>query len=674
MFGLSRRGLLTGLAYAAARPAAGAGAPQSSHADPLLRHYTSVQAFGAKGNGVADDTRAIRAAIAAAPPGGTVWFPPGTYNVSKTLELRPGTTYRGSNPQSSVIRQANGANLVAVFADQNFLQNRLQTTSGVQIEDLGIDGNAGPAHRPHNKSGHGIVLMTDRCLVRHVNVSNTPQAGIVLTAQNASGTIVNDNAVENRIADCTIDSPGLYGVWIRDAQTPKHHSNNLGRQTDGYLLNNIVKDCNGAWAMRIDRAAGWFIANNHVYHCAGNGIYMDHVAGTYFYCNEVDKFGLTESPPGSYYGVLCHFVMGRFRPSIFIGNVCATYEGKFPKNLYTYYEFDSDQYGQSNVVLVGNVTHNDPFGPPGKTPTASSAYESTAFTYKTQPGGTLGVSKAANANAGALTFESVPSDAHVQFGAPPPRTPITSALVGGVAGGAAVGGIGMAARSRQAREQVTKLLGSDRPDSRGRSKAPKARIDVIETLSRWEIDPLDFAPAAGTIHLTYFVPFQDVEVTQITSATGNRAAAGATLCRVGVYEVLEDGGLELLGATRNGAGRFWVVPHSITTVDLTPQLGPLPLLLEAGKPYAYGEIQVGGSPATRVGKVGNPALMALEPRGSASYPGYWDLPSSLPPPSEANASGLQLYARLTGGGPAGHDKHDSSLTGPAHPRLEHDHA
>src|SRR5258708_2136136 len=183
MFGLSRRGLFTGLAYAAARPAAA--------------------------------------------------LPPGTYNVSKTLELRPGTTYRGSNPQSSVIRQADGANLVAVLADQNFLQNRRQTTSGVQIEDLGIDGNAGPAQRPHNRSGHGLMLMTDRCLVRHVTVSNTPQAAIVLTDQNASRTVVGNNAVENRIEDCTIIQPGSYGVWI-------FYTRSSARQTTGYLLNNIV--------------------------------------------------------------------------------------------------------------------------------------------------------------------------------------------------------------------------------------------------------------------------------------------------------------------------------------------------------------------------------------------------------------------------------------------------
>jgi hypothetical protein len=166
-------------------------------------------------------------------------------------------------------------------------------------------------------------------------------------------------------------------------------------------------------------------------------------------------------------------------------------------------------------------------------------------------------------------------------------------------------------------------------------------------LSRWEIDPLNFAPDVGDIHLTYFVPFQQIEVNQITFATGDRPAGGAAVSRVGVYEVLETGELKLLGATRNGAGRFWSNPRSVATVDLHPRFGPLPLLLAAGRPYAYAEIQIGGTPATRVGKVGNPGVMALEPRGSARYSGYPDLPPSLPPPSDMNASGLQLYARLT---------------------------
>jgi hypothetical protein len=646
MFGLTRRGMVAGLAYAVASPAAAAVAassPRPAGADPLIAHYTSVQAFGAKGDGLANDTHAIQAAIAAAPAGGTVWFPPGTYMVSKTLKLRPGTTYRGSNPESSVIRQRNGANLIAVMADENFLGSRRQTASGIQIEDLGIDGNAS-GNKHNTNGGHGLVLMTDRCLVRHVIVSNTTGAGIVLEDSNATGTVVIDNGVENRIQDCTVIQPGTYGVWIRDT----HH---LGRQTDGYLLNNVVKDTSGDWAMRIERAAGWFIANNHVYHCARNGIYLSHVAGTYFYCNEVDKFGLTENPPASYYGLHVQYAMGRFRPSIFIGNVCATPEGNFPRNLYTYYQLEGDQFGQSNLIFVGNVSHNDPIG---KHPTVDHAYGSTAFQYDAQPGGTLNVSDTANFNDGTLATQSGANNANVQLSPVTAPTPLTIPLAAGVAGGVVVGGIGMAARSRQARQGAAKVFGSGGAAVPG---SPKPLIAVAETLSRWEIDPLNFAPDVGDLYLTYFVPFQHIEVNQITFATGDRAAGGAAVCRVGLYEVMDTGELKLLGATRNGAGRFWTAPYSVTTVDLDPRFGQLPLLLTAGIPYAYAEIQVGGSPATRVGKVGNPGVMALEPRGSARYAGYGDLPAALPPPDGANASGIQFYARLTSTASAQSDQH-----------------
>jgi hypothetical protein len=100
-------------------------------------------------------------------------------------------------------------------------------------------------------------------------------------------------------------------------------------------------------------------------------------------------------------------------------------------------------------------------------------------------------------------------------------------------------------------------------------------------------------------------------------------------------------------ASGNRVDDLWTVPNSLTPVELKPIRGPGPLLLLAGKAYAYAEIQIGGDPAKRVGKTGNATLMALEPRASARYSGYRDLPSTLPPPSESNISGLQPYARLS---------------------------
>lgn len=58
----------------------------------------SVQQFGARGDGSADDTSAVQAAINSAPPGSTIDFggPGSTYLVSSTILLQSGRNYSGS--------------------------------------------------------------------------------------------------------------------------------------------------------------------------------------------------------------------------------------------------------------------------------------------------------------------------------------------------------------------------------------------------------------------------------------------------------------------------------------------------------------------------------------------------------------------------------------------------
>src|SRR6058998_3286708 len=68
---------------------------RSSERHELTRSQTDfdVKAYGARGDGSADDTAPIRAAIAAADTagGGVVWFPRGTYRVTSTLEVPAAT-------------------------------------------------------------------------------------------------------------------------------------------------------------------------------------------------------------------------------------------------------------------------------------------------------------------------------------------------------------------------------------------------------------------------------------------------------------------------------------------------------------------------------------------------------------------------------------------------------
>ena len=79
--------------------AAGSGASQRTLLDKL-RDVVSVKDFGAVGDGVANDTVAIQAAIdAVSANGGTVWFPAGTYRIARNIGTndRWGIKVTGSN-------------------------------------------------------------------------------------------------------------------------------------------------------------------------------------------------------------------------------------------------------------------------------------------------------------------------------------------------------------------------------------------------------------------------------------------------------------------------------------------------------------------------------------------------------------------------------------------------
>lgn len=94
---------LIGMAAAVLAAAAGCGAPAQPGREgaagdgrrpqiPSLAwtprsDWLDVRGLGARGDGVADDTAALQAALAKARPGATIYLPPGTYRVTATLRL-----------------------------------------------------------------------------------------------------------------------------------------------------------------------------------------------------------------------------------------------------------------------------------------------------------------------------------------------------------------------------------------------------------------------------------------------------------------------------------------------------------------------------------------------------------------------------------------------------------
>ena len=142
--------------------------------------WIDVRAFGAKGDGVADDTAAIQAAfdsIAASGGVRSVYFPPGTFLVSSEININKSDIRVFGEGDGSIIRVRDGTDLSGGVLYVN------GGTNNVTIEDLTIDGNS---DNNSTTTDNGIFAVdTDYLTIRRVTVKNTPKTGIDLYAATA---------------------------------------------------------------------------------------------------------------------------------------------------------------------------------------------------------------------------------------------------------------------------------------------------------------------------------------------------------------------------------------------------------------------------------------------------------------------------------------------------------
>lgn len=102
----------------------------------------NVKDHGAKGDGIADDSGAIQAALNAVPVGGgLVYLPPGTYTIGTYLQIkRSGTYIRGAGRDLTLIKST-------VASPDPLINNGLISSyalSQITIEDLALQGVQGP--------------------------------------------------------------------------------------------------------------------------------------------------------------------------------------------------------------------------------------------------------------------------------------------------------------------------------------------------------------------------------------------------------------------------------------------------------------------------------------------------------------------------------------------------
>lgn len=121
----------------------------------------NVVDFGAKGDGVTDDTAAIQAAIDAcnAAGGGIVTIPSGTYIVTETIVLKTGVYLRGQGIYSTLIYLADGSdcdiikseNYDILVGTNAYYPNNTNVPHFFGLGDLRIDGN-----KSNQTTGDGV--------------------------------------------------------------------------------------------------------------------------------------------------------------------------------------------------------------------------------------------------------------------------------------------------------------------------------------------------------------------------------------------------------------------------------------------------------------------------------------------------------------------------------------
>jgi Right handed beta helix region len=225
------------------------------------------------------DSRLIAATLARSAEGDAIVFD-GTCLVTETIPLLGNRSYQGRSRTGTVIQQADGANLPAIFASDSYLDNSPTTGKGTALRTMTIKANS--AANP--EAGDAVVLRSWQTFVEDVQISDAKRHAIRLTNLSANGTELTNTQVNGRIAENQINDSGGSGVFVEDT------GNSV---TDWQLEDNYIAETGGD-GIALDNTAGWMISGNHIYDVGGDSaLYADRLYGSSISDNYIEDFGTT---------------------------------------------------------------------------------------------------------------------------------------------------------------------------------------------------------------------------------------------------------------------------------------------------------------------------------------------------------------------------------------------
>ena len=174
--------------------------------------FFNVKAYGAIGDGLTDDTSAIRSAIAAASNAGLIFFPQGTYLTQK-LTINSGLWFVGAGYETTIIKLKNATN-DNVIESSNFQTltgtNTTATPYNFGICNLTIDGNSA-----NQTVGNGIALYAFGYTLDTIRIRNCVQWGLWQEWASSTAAPTSGDSMEAYITNFKIHGCATGGISFK---------------------------------------------------------------------------------------------------------------------------------------------------------------------------------------------------------------------------------------------------------------------------------------------------------------------------------------------------------------------------------------------------------------------------------------------------------------------------
>jgi parallel beta-helix repeat protein len=221
----------------------------------------NVRDFRATGDGVTDDTAAVKQALAAALRAkGTIYFPPGTYLISETLTVTDTVAFVGSG-WGSVIALKDGVRRIMILVQGASPSGE---TIGFQASNLVLDGKQG------GQLDGGLLQINSSVgfVVDHLWVRNGGRPGesrtqgvdgIAVAVKSPTNLVASRGVIMNSMIEATT-KPGI--LWSTHA-------------TDGLISGNIIRGLRGnsqTPCLAVSEGRNVTVSGNSVSGCEASGI------------------------------------------------------------------------------------------------------------------------------------------------------------------------------------------------------------------------------------------------------------------------------------------------------------------------------------------------------------------------------------------------------------------